>query len=253
MAIGEGGIPGAGKTRRSFLGRGWRRFGRSRFVQRLSGNAAAAYIRLVRATNRLVQEGPVDYRTADIDRPLILTMWHGQHLLLPAVRRNDHRIVALISRHRDGEVQAIAARRLGVETVRGSAAREPDRVLEQGGVSGFLKLRAALRERKSVTLTADLSKQVARKAGMGVIRLAQASGAPIVPLALATSRRRTIGSWDRTSLNLPFGRMAFVIGNFVDVPADADEAQLEEKRRELEAELNRVTDRAYLLADRTHG
>ncbi|MCC6734662.1 MAG: lysophospholipid acyltransferase family protein [Bauldia sp.] len=217
------------------------------------GSAAAGYIRLVGSTNRLVYEGSVDYATLDLSKPLIITMWHGQHLLVPAVRRADHRVVALISRHRDGEINAIAARKLGIGTIRGSAARDRSRVIERGGVSGFLKLRAALREGTSVTLTADLSKAVARRAGIGIIQLARASGVPIAPVALATSRRINVRSWDRTSVNLPFGRMAMVIGDYISVPADADDAAMEAKRLALEAELNRITARAYALADRRNG
>jgi lysophospholipid acyltransferase (LPLAT)-like uncharacterized protein len=227
--------------------------GRSRGVQSLIGNAAAAYIRLVGATNRIIYEGTVDYARLDLSVPLIITMWHGQHILLPAVRRREHKVVALISRHRDGEINAIAARRLGVGTVRGSAARESSRVIERGGISGFLKLRGALKQGISVTLTADLSKTVARRAGMGIVQLARASGVPIAPIAIATSRRIEIRSWDRTSVNLPFGRMAMVVGSFISVPAEADDVAIEARRQELEAELNRITDRAYALVDRRNG
>jgi lysophospholipid acyltransferase (LPLAT)-like uncharacterized protein len=245
--------PASGRRRRSVFRRTLKGLGRSRGVQGLIGNAAAAYIRLVGATNRLTYEGSVDYASLDLSVPLIITLWHGQHLLLPTVRRPGHRIVALISRHRDGEINAIAARRLGVEAIRGSAARESSRVIERGGISGFLKLRAALRAGTSVTLTADLSQTVARRAGIGIIKLARASGVPIAPIALATSRRIEVASWDRTSVNLPFGRMAMVVGDFVHVPLDADDAAMELKRQRLEAELNRITDRAYAIVDRRNG
>ncbi len=217
------------------------------------GSAAAGYIRLVGATNRLTYEGSVDYAELDLSEPLIITMWHGQHLLLPVVRRKDHRVVVLISRHRDGDLQAIVAEKLGVETARGSAARDQSRIIERGGISGFLRLRGAIKEGKSVCLTADLSNTVARRAGPGIIQLARASGAPIAPLALATSRRKIVGSWDNTSVNLPFGRMAMVVGDFISVPADADDATIEEKRLALENELNRITERAYAIVDGQDG
>jgi hypothetical protein len=166
VAIGEGdAIPKARPRRRSLLGRAWKRFGQSRRVRLALGSVAASYIRLVGATNRLIYEGSVDYQSLSLDRPVIITIWHGQHLMLPAVRRKDHRVVALISRHHDGDLNAIVAEKLGVETVRGSAARDQSLVIQRGGISGFLKLRSALREGKSVTLTADLSKAVADRPG----------------------------------------------------------------------------------------
>lgn len=254
VAIGEGNnIPKTVARRRSPLSRGWKRAAQSPRFRRFIGNLAGRYIQFVGATNRLIYEGAFDYATADVTRPLIIAMWHGQHILLPTVRRKDHAMVALISRHRDGDLNAIAAEKLGLETVRGSAARDPGRVVERGGISGFLKLRTALKEGKSVCLTADLSNTTARRAGSGIIHLARASGAPIVPLAMATSRRRTISSWDRTTINLPFGRKAMVVGEPISVPAGADDELVETLRIALEVELNRITERAYALADRTDG
>jgi lysophospholipid acyltransferase (LPLAT)-like uncharacterized protein len=254
VAIGEGErIPETRQRRKSLLGRTWKRIGRSQRVRRVLGSAGAGYIRLIGATNRLTYEGSVDYATLDLSEPLIITMWHGQHLLMPTVRRKGHRVVVLISRHRDGDLQAIIAEKLGMETARGSAARDQARVIERGGISGFLKLRNSLKEGKSVCLTADLSKTVARRAGPGIIQLARAAGVPIAPLAIASSRRRIVGSWDRATINLPFGRMAMVVGDFITVPADADDAVIEEKRLALENELNRATDRAYAIVDRRDG
>ena len=187
------------------------------------------------------------------DRPAIFTTWHGQHLMLPAIRRRDHRLVVMVSKHRDGELNAIMAEKLGIETVRGSAARESAMVVVRGGISAFLKLRRALRDGKDVGLTADLSKTVARRAGRGIIELARASGAPIVPIAMGLSRRRSINSWDRATIGLPFGRMVFFVGDFIEVPKDGGDEAIEEKRLALERELNRITDLAVAAADRRDG
>ena len=44
---------------------------------------------------------------------------------------------------------------------------------------------------------------------MGIVTLARLSGRPIVPVALATSRRKVLEkTWDKTTINLPFGRGA---------------------------------------------
>jgi hypothetical protein len=44
-----------------------------------------------------------------------------------------------------------------------------------------------------------------------------------------------------------------VVGDFISVPADADDAAIEANRQRLENELNRVTERAIALVDRPHG
>ena len=76
------------------------------------------------------------------------------------------------------------------------------------------------------------------------------SGKPIYPVAIATSRRVELDNWDRTAVNLPFSHIAMVAGEAIYVPKDADAAALETARKFVESELNRLTERAYEIADR---
>ncbi|HEY4819488.1 MAG TPA: DUF374 domain-containing protein, partial [Xanthobacteraceae bacterium] len=153
----------------------------------------------------------------------------------------------LVSRHRDGEINAIAAARLGVGTIRGSGDTG-GRFDLKGGVGAFQGMLATLEEGCSVALTADVPK-VARVAGIGIVKLAQLSGRPILPVAVATSRRKVLDNWDRTAINLPFSRLAMVAGDPITVPSDPDGATLEASRQALEARLNRVSARALELVD----
>src|SRR5438552_1334862 len=66
-----------------------------------------------------------------------------------------------------------------------------------------------------MALTADVPK-IARVAGLGVVKLAAASGRPICVIAIATSRRITLKNWDRTTVHLPFGRGA-ILGELLSV------------------------------------
>ena len=59
-----------------------------------------------------------------------------------------------------------------------------------------------------------------------------------------------LNNWDRTAINLPFGRGGGVAAEPLRVPADADAAALEAARRALETALNAATARAYAIADR---
>ena len=97
-----------------------------------------------------------------------------------------------------------------------------------------------------MALTADVSKRP-RVAGLGIVTLAKLSGRPIAPTAVVTSRRFDFASWDRASIGKPFGRGAIVVGDFIDVPADADEAALEVARRAVQSGLDEVHRRAYAL------
>ena len=217
-------------------------------TQNAIGAVAAAYLRLVWKTNRFTVEpaGIYDY----VDMPAIVALWHGQHFMAPFIRRDEHhKAKVLISRHRDGELNARVAERLGIGTIRGSGSHNGE-FHRKGGAVAFGEMVDALKEGFNVALTADVPK-VARVAGMGVVKLAQHSGRPIYPVAIATSRRIELDNWDRTAINLPFGRLAIVAGEPIRVARNAGDATLETARQQVERELNRITARAYEIADRS--
>ncbi len=225
-----------------------RRLVGSRPVQKAAGVAAAEYLRLVWNTTRLEVEPAGAYEQIVPELPIIIAMWHGQHFLMPFIRPPGHRAKVLVSRHHDGEINAIAAERLGIGTIRGSAHLSGGFV-QKAGVSAFREMLDTLEEGCNVALTADLPK-IARVAGLGIIKLASVSGRPIYPMAIATSRRIELKNWDRTTINLPFGRGGGVAGEALRVPPQADDATLEAARLRLEDALNAVTARAYAIADR---
>jgi lysophospholipid acyltransferase (LPLAT)-like uncharacterized protein len=224
-----------------------RRIAGARWVQLSLGAMAAAYLRLVWKTSRFALEPPDFYQRVGADLPVIIAMWHGQHFMMPFVKRAEHRVKVLISRHRDGEINAIAAERLGIRVVRGSG-HPSGRATRKGGVTAFRAMLTALDEGYNMALTADVPK-VTRVCGLGIIKLARRSGRAIYPVAVATSRRVELANWDRSALNLPFGRGAIVVDDPIRVPQDADDAALESYRLEVEAGLNRATERAYAVVD----
>ena len=74
--------------------------------------------------------------------------------------------------------------------------------------------------------------------------MARLSGAPVVPIAYATSRRILLNSWDRFLLPLPFSRGVFVWGQPIWVPRGSDAAEPETLRQAIEDGLNEVSDEA---------
>lgn len=228
-----------------------KRFTRSPLVQKSIGVLAAEYLRLVWHSSTIVIEPADIYERVIPELPVIIAMWHGQHFLVPFVRHNQ-RAKVLISRHRDGEINAIAAERLGVGTIRGSGDMG-HRFDRKGGVGAFKAMLTAIDEGCSVALTADVPK-ISRVAGAGIIKLAQHSGRMICAVAVATSRRIDLNNWDKSAINLPFSRIAVVAGEPIYVPSDADEEGLEACRLRLQTALNAATERAHAIVDgRTGG
>ncbi len=227
-----------------------RRLGRSPFAQETIGFLLAAYLRFVQRTNRITT-APADIDAAIAGQmPLIAAMWHGQHLMMPLARPiTMDRLAVLISRHEDAGAQASAAARLGITPVRGSGG-PADRVYYKGGASAMRELMRQLESGVSVALTADVPKR-ARVAGLGIIALAKLSGRPIVPTAVAASRRIQFNTWDRATLGLPFGRAGVVVGDLIRVPPDADDAAMEAARLAVEQGLDEAHRRAYAMVGAT--
>ena len=222
---------------------------RSSRVQRAVGFLAAEYLRLVWRTNKFTIDPADVYERVEPQQPAIFAFWHGQHFMTPFIKtKESHRAKVLISRHRDGEFNAIAAERLGIGTIRGSGDHG-GAFHRKGGVGAFKEMVRALDDGYNVALTADVPKR-SRVAGLGIIMLARESGRPIMPFAMATSRFLRLKNWDRTTINLPFGRGALVGIEEIFVPADADSATMESMRVKLEATLNEATRRAYLQVGR---
>lgn len=227
-----------------------RRITRNPAFQRLLGEAMAGYLSLVRWTSPLRSE-PANLGEAIAPlSPAIIAMWHGQHFMMPFSRPRGFPVAVMISRHHEAEINALAAERLGLKTVRASGSHVMGSHLRKGGMAGFREMMRHLEEGTTVALTADVPK-VHRVVGKGIVTLAKHSGRPIVPVAFATSRRRDLDSWDKASLNLPFGRSGLVMGAPIRVAADASEEDLDAARAAVRAGLDAATRRAYELAGST--
>jgi len=226
------------------------RIGRSELAQEAIGFSLANYLRLVRFTNRrtTVPDDLDAYIRGKL--PLIAAMWHGQHLMMPLARpATMDRLAVLISRHEDAGAQASAARRLGIEPIRGSGG-PVDRQYYKGGAPAFRELLRLLESGSSVALTADVPK-IARVAGLGIVTLARLSGRPIVPTAVVASRRVQFDTWDQATLGLPFGHAVVVVGDFIRVATDADDAAIERARLAVQEGLDEAHRRGYAMVGAT--
>ena len=218
---------------------------KTRFAQEALGRSLAWYLRLVRRTNRFVTEPADIYERVRPELPLIIAMWHGQHIMIPFARPDWMPACSLVSRHGDGGFNAVALRELGIGAIRGSGALGK-KVREKVGAAAFLAMVRRLAAGDTMVLTADVPKR-ARIVGPGIIALARASGRPIRAVAVVTSRRIDFNSWDRASIGLPFGRCAIVVGEPILVARDADEAAQEAARLAVQASLDDVHARGYAL------
>jgi len=214
---------------------------------RLAGRAVAGLIGIVNRTSATVCEPADMLARLQSEHPVIVAVWHGQFMMTSGFRPSpDTKVAAMVARHGDAEVIGVAMSRLGVELIRGAGAggRRKDR----GGAYALRQAVRALKDGASVVMTADVPPGPARRVGPGIIMLARLSGRPVVPVASATSRFLALDTWSRMTINLPFSKLAYVAGDPIHVAEDADEANLEGARAELERSMQAVMERAYALA-----
>jgi len=218
----------------------------SSLVKGLLVRLLSGYLRLVYWTNPLIKGSDDPRRAHKSYNPFIITFWHGRHIMGPFLRPKGERIIAMFSRSADAELNALVGERLGLEIVRGSGGRKRKRSRDKGGARALLTLSKALKNGKTTAMIADIAHSKAREAGRGIILLAKLSGRPVVPYIYAFSREKILEkTWDKTAIPLPFGRSVFLMGEAFFVSPQADEAELEHKRMELTAIMNRLTDEAY--------
>jgi lysophospholipid acyltransferase (LPLAT)-like uncharacterized protein len=163
---------------------------------------------------------------------VIFVFWHGRLLPLSFTHRN-RRIHVLASEHADGEMLGQTIRRLGFGHVRGSSTR--------GGARALLELAQKVRDGFDLGVTVDGPRGPRGVVKPGVVEVARQTGAAIVPITTASSRRRVFASWDAFELPAPFARVVVRYGEPVMVDAEADRAVMETRRLEVERALERIT------------
>jgi lysophospholipid acyltransferase (LPLAT)-like uncharacterized protein len=205
---------------------------RARLLSFIGSLVLSVWSRTVRI--RFVNKAIPD-QLASEGKNVIFAFWHGRQFLLFHSHRNTG-IVIPASESRDGEIQAGILKWFGFDVVRGSSKRKGDRAL--------LGLVDALRKGKSLALAVDGPRGPIYEAKQGVTYLAGKLNRPIVPVITSAARFWLLDKiWDKYMLPKPFTKGVIMYGEAIHVNG-ISEVELEMKRKELEAALNRLMTQA---------
>jgi lysophospholipid acyltransferase (LPLAT)-like uncharacterized protein len=166
------------------------------------------------------------------ERPALYAIYHGSMIALLNIRPRKKTTV-LISNSRDGEIIARGLHGVGLSTARGSAGR--------GGVKGTLELIDAARQGRNIVFMVDGPRGPRHDVKIGVIRIAQLTGLPIIPVGYSARSAWHPNSWDRFNGCSFFTGMATAFGDPIRVPENASEHEMEKLRAELEASMRELT------------
>jgi lysophospholipid acyltransferase (LPLAT)-like uncharacterized protein len=193
--------------------------------------AGTAVIRLLALTWRVRVENDEELNAARAsNRRVIYTLWHGE--LLPLLwHHRGRRIAVVISEHKDGEIIARIAERLGYTTVRGSSSR--------GGSRALIGLMRAIESGRDGAVTPDGPRGPAHVFAPGAAIASQRTGAPLLPVRASASWAWRLKSWDRFLVPKPFARVRVVYGPLTQVDAPSPREAAEQATR-LQAVLDAV-------------
>ena len=213
-------------------------------LNRLAGRLAAHYVRWVyRSSNPLVSKEELRDNVEKV-HPCIFAFWHGQFMLIPAFSPVEYPVANMVARHGDAELIGEVLKSFDhMSLIRGSGSG--GRQKRHGGTTALRESLRRLESNVSIAMTADVPPGPPRVAGEGIVKLAQMSGRPIIPVAAASSRFRTLRTWSRMTVNLPFSDIIIRTGEPIHVPADLDNGEVETYRQLVESSLNATTRQAY--------
>ncbi|MFN2502157.1 MAG: lysophospholipid acyltransferase family protein [Pyrinomonadaceae bacterium] len=160
------------------------------------------------------------------------SFWHNRILLGTYFFRNKG-IVVMTSQSFDGEYIARFIQRFGYGSIRGSSTR--------GGSRALVEMIKLMRAGHAMGITVDGPKGPRYEVKPGPIMLARKTGNPLLPFLVEPRRFRTVKSWDKMQVPLPFTPALVVIGKPIYVSADANDEEMEAKRMELQASLEDLT------------
>ncbi len=208
---------------------------KKRLLIRAADLAFYLLIRLIGRTLRFEVEGWEHHEAITRASKLpIYNFWHDR-IFTTTYWWRKRRIVVMTSQSFDGEYIARFIQRLGYGAVRGSSTR--------GGVGAVVQMARLMRAGCPTAFTIDGPKGPPRVAKMGSVLLAKKTGHPVLPVTMTVKRFWTVPSWDSFQIPVPFTRAKVSIAPPIYVPGDADEAELQARRDELQHALEELDER----------
>jgi len=171
---------------------------------------------------------------SDANQPIIFAFWHKNLVLPPYFYfygvKTRRKLVSLVSRSHDGEIIAQILHRFNGITVRGSSSK--------GGAASLKKLaQKVVDEGYDVAMIPDGPRGPAGVVQPGTVKLAQLTGAPILPLGLEMKRKYRLRSWDRMKVPYWFNRLVVSAEEPLYVPRHFEQGEQEQFQTVLRARL----------------
>lgn len=162
---------------------------------------------------------------------VIFALWHNRIFTIPPIwwktGGNGRKAVVLTSASKDGAILSRAMAVFGLGAVRGSSSRR--------AVAALIGMKRALKEGLDVCITPDGPRGPRYGFHAGVIKLAESSGVPIVPIHAVYSSAWRLKTWDGLVIPKPFSRVTVIFDEMLVVPPKLDEAAFQSQLERVQA------------------
>ena len=159
----------------------------------------------------------------------IYSFWHNR-IFAGTYFFRERGIVIITSQSFDGEYIARFIQRFGYGAVRGSSTR--------GGVGALVEMIRLSKKGLPMGFSVDGPRGPRYVAKTGAVMLAKKTGNPLMPFVFECEKFWTLNNWDKLQIPKPFTRAKLFIGTPIYVAKDAGEAEIENKRIELQKKLD---------------
>lgn len=162
--------------------------------------------------------------------PVIFALWHNRIFTMPPVWRRTggfkRSTVVLTSASKDGTTLATAMKMFDLGAIRGSSSRR--------AVSALIGMKKALREGHDVCVTPDGPRGPRYIVQPGLLKIAQAAGAEIIPIHITYASAWRLKTWDRFVIPKPFSRVTVTFGQALGITKGISEKEFESERLKLQ-------------------
>jgi lysophospholipid acyltransferase (LPLAT)-like uncharacterized protein len=157
--------------------------------------------------------------------PVIYAMWHNRIFTIPPIWARTsgkfRKAAVLTSASKDGTILAKAMEVFRLRSVRGSSSRR--------AVAALIGMKRALKDGIDICITPDGPRGPKYSFHPGVIKLAESSGAPILPIHVTYSSAWRLKTWDALVIPKPFSRVTVVFDEMLVIPPKLDDAAFAEQ------------------------
>lgn len=200
---------------------------KSTFLGRLAGRVMQAYCKTLRF--EIIDRCGIT-QPGGIPGPVIYCLWHNRIFTMPAAWKKacgkHRRAVVLTSASHDGAALAQAVGVFGIGSVRGSSSRR--------GAAALVGLRKALRQGIDTCITPDGPRGPRHIIQPGIVKLAEASSAVMIPLHVEYPDCWELRTWDRFAIPKPCSNVRVIFDEALAVPPGLSDDDFEMWRCRIE-------------------